>query len=144
MRSIPTIIAALAASVTLSLPSFAATLQSVSGPVLINRGTGYKSATTGAEAKTGDVVIARPGASAQLVYADGCKTAVRPGSVVTIGAESPCAGAYAQAVEPRTDWNPYIIAGALAGGGVGIYYIVKDNNDVTRPFFFGGGRPASP
>jgi len=141
MRALPTIIAALAASVSLSLPSFAATLRSVSGQVLINRGTGYKPVTTGAEAKTGDVVMARPGASAQLVYADGCKTAVSPGSVVTIGAESPCAGAYAQ-VGPQTDWRPYLIAGAaLAAAGGGTYLIVRSQKKST-PFVAAG--PASP
>ena len=105
----------------------------------INRGTGFGPASAGAEVRAGDAVMASPGATAQVVYADGCKAPVSPGAVVTIQAHSPCAGAYAQVVEP----NPYTVAGALVASGAGVAGIVvtSQNNNDNQVLPFG---PASP
>jgi hypothetical protein len=144
MRS-STIVVAVAATVGLSLPSYAATLQSVAGTVSINHGAGYKAAGPGSEAKVGDVVMASPGARAQLVYPDGCKVPVNPGAVVTIQAESPCAGAYAQV--PGDNTGAYVAGALLLGGvGAGIYYITQNNKKSSTPTYFAASssKPASP
>lgn len=133
-----TLAVAFATTVCLSLPSHAATLQSVAGQVSINSGAGYKPAGSGSKAKVGDVVMASPGARAQLVYADGCKVPVNPGVVMTIQVESPCAGAYAQVGQQclpgdlRWECNAgaYILGGGvIAGLGVGIYFLTQNKKD---------------
>ena len=81
----------MAASVTCS----AATIQSVSGTVLLNQGDGFKPISGQAQAKVGDRIMARAGSSADIVYADGCRVKVQPGAVTTIQGDilletSPC------------------------------------------------------
>lgn len=130
---------ALAATVCLSLPSFAATVQSVQGQVSVNRGAGYQPARSGAPAKPGDVVMASPGGSAQVAYPDGCVVNVSPGAVVKIQASSPCSGAYAQVTEAM-DWTPYIVGGVLVAGAVtGVILLTQDKNKPSQSF-----GPASP
>lgn len=139
---VPAIAVALATTVCLSLPSYAATLQSVTGEVFINGGAGYQPAASGSQAKVGDVIMAVPNARAQLVYPDKCTVEVKPGAVITVRAESPCAGAYAQVEEQckpgdsRWECNAggYIIgAGALTGIGVGIYFLTQKDDAPASP-----------
>jgi hypothetical protein len=40
--------------------------------------------------KSGDIVVVNPGGSAQITYPDGCTVPVAIGTIVTIGAQSPC------------------------------------------------------
>lgn len=133
---------ALAAIICLSVPGHAATLLSVTGDVSINSGAGFKPATSGSEAQVGDVVMASPGARAQLVYPDKCTVPVNPGAVMTVQAESPCAGAYAQVNEVclpgdlRWECNAgrYIVMlGAAAGVAVAVYYVTQDDDDDPLP-----------
>lgn len=140
---------ALVTTVCLSLPSYAATLQSVAGKVSINSGAGYKAASSGNKVNVGDVVMASPGARAQLIYPDGCKVPVNPGAVMTIQAESPCAGAYAQVFpqclpgDLRWECNggAYVFGGlSVAIIGAGIYNALQ-NKDGGGPVFT---KPASP
>jgi hypothetical protein len=74
----------------LSLPAFAATVDSVKGKVLINRGEGFQQVTSGTQANAGDRLMAGPGASAKLVYSDRCQISVVPGRVVSVGKQPPC------------------------------------------------------
>lgn len=141
---------ALATTVCLSLPCDAATLQSVAGQVAINSGAGYKPASSGSQANVGDVVMARPGSRAQLVYADGCKVPVNPGAVVTVAAESPCAGAYAQAGpqclpgDLRWECNAvnYLLGGAVVAGGITAAILLSQKKDKNDNVYY--VKPASP
>jgi hypothetical protein len=74
----------------LSLPAFAATVDSVKGKVLINRGQGFQQVTSGAQANAGDQLMASRGGSAKLVYSDRCQVSVVPGRVVNVGRQPPC------------------------------------------------------
>ena len=72
----------------------------------------------------GDRVIVRKGAGATLAFADRCVVRVAPGSMVTIGAKSPCAdakGGFQEVVNPcqtsdTTNW----ILGGVAAVAVGV------------------------
>ena len=54
-------------------------------------GQGLASANAGAALKAGDRVVARSG-SASIAYADGCVVSAPAGTMITVGAASPCAG----------------------------------------------------
>ena len=71
----------------------AASLENVMGAVLVNRGDGYKTIDHSAVLTPGHSVMAKPGGSARLVYDNGCVVEVRPGAVVAVRSEAPCASA---------------------------------------------------
>jgi hypothetical protein len=62
----------------------AATITAISGKVSLNRGNGFRQITVDASASPGDLVMAGPSASAIIVYDDGCRQTVGPGSVVPV------------------------------------------------------------
>jgi len=68
----------------------AATVQPVSGQVMINQGQGYQTIKNPIKVKPGDRVIVNPGGFAKVNYSDGCNIPIQPGAVATIGAKSPC------------------------------------------------------
>lgn len=70
--------------------TLAATVKPLQGDVLVNRGSGYEHVRGTSQASVGDIVMARPGGRAQVVYNDTCSVAVRPGQVVAIASEPPC------------------------------------------------------
>jgi hypothetical protein len=78
-------------AMALSISSFAATVVPGQGIVLVNQGNGYQNVTEPTTVNAGDVVVVNPGASAQLTYPDGCSVPVAVGTIVTVGAQSPCA-----------------------------------------------------
>ena len=77
-------------SVFLCAAVSAATVELVSGDVLINRGNGFQHVRGTSEVKVGDSVMARPEASARVIYDDTCWVPVKPGHVVVIAPEPPC------------------------------------------------------
>ena len=82
--------AAFVSAMALSLSSFAATVVPEEGIILVNRGSGYVNATGPTNVGPGDIIVVNPGGSAQLSYPDGCTVQVDVGSIVTVGAQSPC------------------------------------------------------
>jgi hypothetical protein len=103
-------------SILLAPCASAATVETVQGQTLINRGQGYKLIEGSTEAYPGTTVVANPGSSAQVVYPDGCKVAVNPGSVYTIAPKSPCeTGEAGGGTGLSTTW--LIVGGVLAAGG---------------------------
>jgi len=79
----------------------AQSIGNVKGSVLVNHGTGFLPVTAPTPLRIGDTVMARPGGSATLRYADGCKVDVIPGTVLTLENISPCS--IVNAVDPSTD-----------------------------------------
>jgi len=148
-------------AMALSMPSFAATVVPGQGVVLVNHGNGYQNVTEPTTVNPGDIVVVNPGASAQLTYPDGCSVPVAVGTIVTVGAQSPCIKQGSMTptqatlpppsgggpppegtgTPPPTDVVPdgtglteLAVNVALAGGGVGALLLTqKDQN-----------RPASP
>ena len=93
----------------------AATVNTVQGQALVNRGQGYKLIEGSTEAYPGTTVVANPGSSAEVIYPDGCKIAVNPGSVYTIAPKSPCETGEAGGTGLSTTW--LIVGGVVAAGG---------------------------
>lgn len=86
---------ALALFAAAALPAAAASqglaqVSAVKGDVRLASGGALKAAATGAALKDGDRVVARTG-SARIAYADGCVVTAPAGTMLTVGAASPCA-----------------------------------------------------
>jgi hypothetical protein len=124
----------------LCCPAFAATVESVKGKVLINRGDGFQQATTGVQANVGDLLMAAPGGSATLVYPGGCQVSVIPGRVVSVGNKPPCTAPSLVGEDPSGFFsNPVIPFATGAAIGWGIFCATtycRDHND-------NGGRRSS-
>jgi hypothetical protein len=127
----------------LSLPALAASVDSIQGQVSVNRGNGYQRVAASTEAKAGDQVMASPAGSANIVYADGCVVSVKPGAVVSVGAQSPCTARFLVDEVPGQNPHParpYIIGAAVVAGVVAIAVIVSQSNNGNN----NNNKPASP
>lgn len=100
----------------------AATLGSVQGSVLVNKGAGYSPAKGSSDLKPGDTVMAKAGGSAQISYDDGCVVQVKVGQVVTVSQDSPCkpTGAAGGAAVPGVGTGLAVAAGVAVVAGVAI------------------------
>lgn len=104
------------ASATAAEPMKIAALGDVSGKVLVNQGRGFVSAKPGMEIRTGDRIVALDGASAQVVYGDGCVTDLRENNLLSVDGK----GCATKPVNPRSEnikLAQAIGAGGAAGGG---------------------------
>lgn len=119
----PSIIASVVCSLVLTSAVSAATVTSVSGGVSLNRGSGFTRISSGTSASPGDLVMAGPSGYAVIVYADGCREKVEPGSVVTVAdLASPCkTGSF-------TPDAVLLGAAVVAGAGVGIYFATQGHD----------------
>ena len=102
MRRMP---ALLIAATLAPASAMAATLEIVTGAVLVNRGNGYMTIHGPAALSRGHSVIAKSGGSAQLVYDNGCIVEVKPGAVVVVHDDAPCA-----ASAPNVSSIPHMLA----------------------------------
>jgi hypothetical protein len=120
----------------LSTSSWAATIEPGQGSLAINQGQGFQPIDSRVDANVGDSVMVAPGGSATVVYEDGCKVDVQPGSVTAIDPISPCAsGSYAQ---DGSNWTGALIMGAAAGAAIGFGAYEASQSPS------GSGAPASP
>ena len=127
---------------------FAATVEPVSGELQINRpGQGFVKITASTVVNPGDLLMVSPNGTANVLYPDGCKFILQPGSVLTVSALSPCAAkSFAQgaAQEGPPGLPPFGQPGTLAFGaaalGFGgfIGYEIYESHKAPPP------RPASP
>jgi hypothetical protein len=134
-------------SLLVASPSWAAVVEPGDGDLTVNQGQGFKPVKSSSTANVGDSVMVAPGGAATVVYDDGCKVSVQPGSVTTIAPLSPCAaGSNAQVgpswcppVDPAhpdqtCGWTPGTIAfGALFLGDIAalIWLISQNQNNQT-------------
>lgn len=104
-------------------PSAAATLDAVKGTVLVNRGQGFQESKASLALKPGDEVVANPNGHAEIVYEDGCREAVVPGTIAVVRAASGCASTTSVAVPASLTsfgLTPVIIGVAVVGGVVAL------------------------
>jgi hypothetical protein len=64
-----------------------ASLGDVNGKVMINQGRGFVAARAGMDVSVGDRLIALEGASAQVVYKDGCVTQLKERNLLPVDAK---------------------------------------------------------
>lgn len=122
------VVLALIGAMLFSGPTFAATVNATQGQVLVNEGQGYRLVPGTVEAGPGATVVVNPGGNGIIVYPDGCKVPVEPGSVYTIAPDSPCqTGAIpTNPDQSASNANYYILGGVgLAGAGAGAYFLFR-------------------
>ncbi len=88
-----------------------ASLGDVNGKVMINQGRGFVAARAGMEVRVGDRVIALEGASAQVVYKDGCVTNLKERNLLPVDAK----GCATQPLNPMAE--SVKLAQAIGAGG---------------------------
>lgn len=88
-----------------------ASLGDVSGKVMINQGRGFVAARPGMEVSVGDRVIALEGASAQVLYKDGCVTDLKERNLLPVDAK----GCATQPLNPNAEVVK--LAQAIGAGG---------------------------
>jgi hypothetical protein len=78
----------------LSAPAFAATatLTSVAGNVLVNKGERFEPAQPGLVVQTGDRIMVPADGATTLTFDDGCVLNLQPDTLVTVPATSTCKG----------------------------------------------------
>jgi hypothetical protein len=110
----------------LTPPAFAATsatVQTINGTLSLNRGDGYVEVISWADAVSGNQVMANPGSSGKIIYADGCTIEVKPGEVYTVADSSPCSSGVV-----RRPVN-YVIGGLVIAGGTVAIIALTNNGD---------------
>jgi hypothetical protein len=106
-----------------AIQALAATLSGVTGQVFINSGKGFVAAKDGATVNPGDVVMAREGASAKVVFADGTSLVVEAGKSLAVGTTA----GLATGAGGLSTATLLVGAGAVAAG-VGAAVILSNND----------------
>lgn len=70
--------------------AIAATLEQVSGVVMVNSGNGFRRISNGAVVSPGTRIVARYASSAVLVYEDGCREHIASGESATVKSPEAC------------------------------------------------------
>lgn len=126
----------------------AATLSSVSGPVLVDGGKGFVKVSSASEVAPGSRILVSKGGKATLAYADGCVKALSANSITTVvksdackasaqvAASGPGEAVYTEPVAPAVvaapSYNWLIPAAAgLAAGGLAGYLIGENQSDTV-------------
>ena len=117
----------------------AATLTGVKGSVMVNPGSGFYAAVDPTNLKPGDVVMVKPGGTAQLTYPDGCVVPLETGAVFTVGETSPCAGQAGQGQGAAWFDTGTLVIGTVIVAGLGAIFLGAVSGSSSD-----GGRPASP
>ena len=127
-------IVAVAALLLGSVQVFAATVESISGAVFVNKGQGFQAATLGTQVNPGDIVMVRNGGEALVVYGDGCQSHVKSGKTVTVGTSSPCSAVDQSQLKPGTIGpDTLLIGGVVVAAGVGVAVILSNNDSNNKP-----------
>jgi hypothetical protein len=129
--------ASIGCALLIASPSWAAMVEPGLGDLTINKGQGFKAVKSTITANVGDSVMVGPSGATTVVYDDGCKVSVQPGTVTTIAPLSPCAsGSNAQV----SDWWHWCepatcVFWAIWGAGLGftIDQIVQPSNHSASP-----------
>lgn len=110
-------VVAIAAMLIGSVQASAATIETVSGSVFVNRGKGFEAVTGGAQVNVGDIVMVREGGEALVVYTDGCQARVEPAQTIKVGEVSPCSLAKEANLTPGLPAPGSLLLGAAVVGG---------------------------
>jgi hypothetical protein len=83
-------VGAMIASPALAADASAAQLGAIKGSVMVNQ-NGKMVSANGATLKAGDRIVTQAGSTASVKFADGCVVNLKPASMITLAAKSPCA-----------------------------------------------------
>jgi hypothetical protein len=121
------------AALALNAPAFAASVTAIEGgDIQVNTGSGFHRISGSAQVAPGGSVMAGPGGKGEILYSDGCRTPVSPGSISVVAPVSPCAQGQAIGGYPYQDNTWYYVSGAaLVGAGIGIGYAIWGNQHNT-------------
>ena len=133
-------VAALVCSPALAADANIAQLGAVSGSVMVSS-AGKTAPATSAVLKAGDRVIASANGKASVKFADGCVVTLKPASMITVAAKSPCASGAglvsAQSAQPMQgeglSGEALAIGGFVVVGGALVAVGVSDNNKTASP-----------
>jgi hypothetical protein len=140
-------VGAMIAGPALAADASLAQLGAVKGSVLVSQ-NGKMVSTSATALKAGDRVVTQANGSATVKFADGCVVNLKPASMVTLGAKSPCASGAglvsASKAQPAawtdtfgTGWTTmdYAFLGvAVVGVGVAVSQAdANSNNQPTSP-----------
>ena len=120
-----------------------AAVGSLKGDVLVNKGAQFVPATDGDSLAPGDRVLVPRDGGGEIVFRDGCKLQVKPGTMVTVPEASTCVGAVAvvQNTEPAgagalgvssggsdaLGYTAFVVAAATAG-----YVVIHNGTDNSK------------
>jgi hypothetical protein len=79
--------AALVCAAGLGQAASAATVDTIVGSVLVNKGKGFRPVTSPTEIATGDSVMVQSSSGADILYPNGCRIHVNPGAIATVFAK---------------------------------------------------------
>ena len=96
----------------LNVNAFAATVSQIVGPLQVNTGSGFHQVTGSAEVAAGGSVMVAPGGKGEILYSDGCRIPVTPGSLAVVAPVSPCA----QGADLGLPVAPAVAGGYYDGG----------------------------
>jgi hypothetical protein len=125
-------------------PAFAADgsvaqLGAVKGSVMVSQNGKMVAAST-ASLKAGDRVVASANGSGSVKFADGCVVAVKPASMITVAAKSPCAsgaGVVSASSQPQEFLGLSPAATAVVSfvvvGGIVVAATDSNDNSPTSP-----------
>jgi hypothetical protein len=104
------------------------TIEPVQGDISFSQGQGFQRVDGRVQANVGDSVMVGPDGAANVVYSDGCRVNVQPGSVASIAPLSPCAsGSFADS--SSLDPGLLLMGAAFLGGtGMFVYGITQAKN----------------
>jgi hypothetical protein len=83
-------VGAMIASPALAADATAAQIGAIKGSVMVSQ-NGKMVSANGAMLKAGDRIVTQANSSASVKFADGCVVNLKPASMITVAAKSPCA-----------------------------------------------------
>jgi len=130
---------AMIAGPALAADGSVAQLGAVKGSVMVSQ-NGKMVSASAASLKAGDRVVASANGSASVKFADGCVVALKPASMITVAAKSPCASGAGLVSASSGDAQELFglsplaagIGSAVVGAGV-IVAVVASENKTTSP-----------
>jgi len=117
----------------------AATLQDLSGKVLMNKGDGLVSGKVGAALADGDRILTLEKSGARIIFPDGCGVTLEENMIFVINSQLGCRAAPVATNQPvapglTTPTQGLILGTAYVGGGALIgNSIFNHNRDDNRP-----------
>ena len=116
-----------------------ATLEELSGKVLVNKGDGLVSGKAGTALVDGDRIVTLEKSGARIVFPDGCSVALEENMIFVINSQLGCKAAPVATNQPvapglTTSTQGLILGTAYVGGGALIgNSIFNHNRDDNRP-----------